>query len=168
MSVYNEKLAWCIEHAPDAVKKLPVEKILEIMESSYAVYLQDVADDSVETESVVVTGINDCCFNLPFVSAFGLYQLFAVTECKSFYTENVIDNIDGFNDKLLQSKREQDSVKEYFNENVLSYALPDYPIATPSFEQVFERYKTFYSGLCCDSTNYWDNISKTFVKRCDT
>lgn len=35
MSEYNKKLAWCIAHAPDAIKKLSDTEILEYMSSSY-------------------------------------------------------------------------------------------------------------------------------------
>lgn len=41
MSAYNEKLAWCIEHAPDAIKKLSDTEILNYMSSSYDKFCAD-------------------------------------------------------------------------------------------------------------------------------
>lgn len=48
MSVYNEKLAWCIEHAPDAIKKLSDTEILNYMSSSYDKFCEDSKTTSVD------------------------------------------------------------------------------------------------------------------------
>lgn len=52
MSVYNEKLAWCIEHAPDAIKKLSDTEILDYMSSSYDKHC-DIYVDAVKDVFVV-------------------------------------------------------------------------------------------------------------------
>lgn len=49
MSVYNEKLAWCIEHAPDAIKKLSDTEILDYMSSSYDKFCEDNKTTSVDS-----------------------------------------------------------------------------------------------------------------------
>lgn len=165
MGAYNEKLAWCIKHAPKTLKNLPDDKLLAIMESSYNFYLKNKDDDSVVIESLMVEGIDECYSRLPFTFAHGLYQIFALMECKSFYTENIVENIYGLGNELLKDNHQLQLVKRFYNEDVHTYHVYDCDIVQPTFDQVLDRYRVLCNSIYSDSVNYWDSSIKSFVKR---